>query len=305
VDQTTAETLTNYELFASPSTSLGNPASATLRTSGAPVNRAVALTFAPGTVVDQSVYFVRVNNVQDTKGNPITTPIDSNDLYGGVQSVSWAGAETNDVTDRDSNICVTVTGTVTSVNHFGAGEIYVQDDTGGIQDRDFGVDYVIDELEVDDEILVAGFVSQYNGKPQLDDDPATGAWDPVTIELGDETGSVAPRIISINQLGEDTENELVVIFEVTIDPGLDTNFGFSQNYGISDSSGSSVMRIDGDTNIPGEPIPLVPVTIRGIAGQFNGGTPNTGYQVLPRTNDDIDFDFMEGETSVDLWELYR
>jgi hypothetical protein len=197
---------------------------------------------------------------------------------------------------------------VISANDFGAGEIYIQSGTEGIQVRDFVVDSVIDQLEVNDELLAAGFASLFNGKAQLDDDAVTGAFDPVTIELFDETGAIVSQLITLSQLGETTENTLVEVVSVTMDPAGDTLFnetaGFSTNYDVTDTSGMAIMRIDDDTDVDGTPIPPTNSfdSVIGVAGQFNGGTPLTGYQILPRSTGDLTGTVLTGVVS---FELYR
>jgi hypothetical protein len=48
------------------------------------------------------------------------------------------------------------------------------------------------------------------------------------------------------------------------------------------------VRIDGDTDLVGQPIPTDDVDVAGILGQFNSFTDTCiGYQLLPRSTADI------------------
>lgn len=113
-------------------------------------------------------------------------------------------------------------------------------------------------------------------------------------DLGPAPKPVMPRVVTIKQLlqnGELWENSLVEIRNVTkcLTSVAWPALGASPNMLFTDASGDSItMRIDGDTNIDGIPEPAYPITIVGVAGQFDNTSPYTGgYQWLPRDTNDI------------------
>lgn len=285
VTATSAQNTANYQLYSENFAPAGNPTSAVLANSGAYAGRMVTLGFASGTVVSQAVYFMRVSGISDPQGNTMAGSVDSNKFYGQVQPISWAGQQVDYLVVRDPRVCVTVAGVVTSNYQFGAGELYLQDISGGIQSRDLANNGTT--ISLNDEIKTAGFVAQYNGKPQIARHPDVNIG-PLTFKLGSQTGSVTPFLITVPEINETNENNFVMLSNVTIDPGTDVNFAGSKTYAISDQSGSGFLRIDGDTNIAGLPIPTGPVNLRGISSQFSV-TYVDGYQLLPRFRTDISF----------------
>lgn len=113
-------------------------------------------------------------------------------------------------------------------------------------------------------------------------------------DLGPAPKPIVPRVITIKQLlqnGELWENSLVEIRGVSKTPGSLTwpAATTSANMTFIDASGDSItMRIDSDTDIDGSPEPTYPITIVGVAGQFDNTSPFTsGYQWLPRDLKDI------------------
>ncbi|KAB2924907.1 MAG: T9SS type A sorting domain-containing protein [Bacteroidetes bacterium] len=113
-------------------------------------------------------------------------------------------------------------------------------------------------------------------------------------DLGPSPKPVKPRVATIKQLlqnGELWENSLVEVRNVTksVSSPAWPALGASVNMLFTDASGDSItMRIDGDTNIDGIPEPAYPITIVGVAGQFDNTSPFTsGYQWLPRDTNDI------------------
>ena len=90
-----------------------------------------------------------------------------------------------------------------------------------------------------------------------------------------------PQIITISQFLSDPESfehEFIRINGVSITNGSWPTSG-SVNLDISDDGGIStlVMRIDSDTEIIGNPEPVSPSDVLGIASQYV-----TSYQILPR-----------------------
>src|SRR4029077_11061748 len=64
--------------------------------------------------------------------------------------------------------------------------------------------------------------------------------------------------------------------------------GATANVTITDATGSTLMRIDGDTNIDGTPTTAGTFTVVALASQFVSAAPfDSGYQILPRSLSDI------------------
>lgn len=170
-------------------------------------------------------------------------------------------------------------------------DVYMQDDTHGINVFAFGLDPGV-VFSADNSYTVQGEVDQFSGKTEI------VPLDPLTdiTENGPGTVTNIPTltISAFLAAAEDYEGRLVIIENVTNtgngDAWPDTLGSFSRNIEISDDGGTSIltMRIDSDTDIIGTPEPNWPVTVRGIFTQFDTSLPYTdGYQLLPRAIDDI------------------
>ena len=163
-------------------------------------------------------------------------------------------------------------------------EITLQDNFGGVTVFKSGTTL---DLQRYNEYTVTGTTSQYNGKlqfvqPGLD-----------FVDMG-PVPPISPVVVTIKELierGEELENMLVEIRNVSKTPsslawpaaGSDANMMF-----IDATGDSATMRVDRDTEISGTPEPKYPVTIVGVAGQFDSATPfNASYQWLPRDIYDI------------------
>jgi DNA/RNA endonuclease YhcR with UshA esterase domain len=163
-------------------------------------------------------------------------------------------------------------------------EITLQDNFGGVTVFKSGTTL---DLQRYNEYVATGTLSQFNGKlqfvqPGLD-----------FVDLG-PVPPILPKLVTIKELlqkGEELENMLVEIRGVSKTPsslpwpaaGADNNMTF-----IDATGDSATMRVDRDTEISGTPEPAYPVTIVGVAGQFDNSNPfTTGYQWLPRDVNDI------------------
>ena len=68
----------------------------------------------------------------------------------------------------------------------------------------------------------------------------------------------------------------------------DTVFGGNVNYDVICNEDTFTVRIDQDTDIPGNPLPDYAVDISGALGQYDSSSPYfDGYQLLPRFLTDI------------------
>ncbi len=181
-----------------------------------------------------------------------------------------------------------VRGVVTSIN-FRAGasgiEYYVQDATGGV---DVFSTSNFPSFSIGDYLDVTGTMTQFNGQDELN--PGSKLTN-ISIAT-DVAPTIAPRLITLSQLGnngagEAVEGQLVRIDNVTVTGGSFPAAGGVGNVTITDATGSAVMRIVAATDIDGTPAPSGPFSVIGLVGQFATAPFNNGYQLLPRGLADI------------------
>jgi len=175
---------------------------------------------------------------------------------------------------------VTITGLVNSVNFSSSGSEYtMEDETAGIDVYLGGVPL---DLGLGDEITVTGETAEYNGKFEV----LPGSAADVVVN---STGNVLPdpQLITASELasnGEAYESELIRINAVT-NTGTGEAWpasGSNANVNISDASGTTVMRIDKETEIDGSSEPVWPMDVIGVVSEFSGV-----YQILPRLLSDF------------------
>ncbi len=180
----------------------------------------------------------------------------------------------------------TVAGIVTSSNQFGnSGPASLQDNTAGISvyNSEFA-----NGVSIGDSVIITSSITHYRGLTQFS--YGTGSSFTV-VSSGNEIDTLIVTLSDIaNQAWngvEIYESRLVRVNGVTI-----TGSGYfegNKNYTISDSSGSLELRVDTDvSSLVGSPIPSGEVDLIGIVGQYKYSEPyNSGYQILPRSIDDI------------------
>lgn len=175
---------------------------------------------------------------------------------------------------------VTVAGWVTVTDQF-RGPVYFQDETAGIAWYDGTLMRNSDEFLIDvaegDSIVVTGELGDFNGLLQIVN------YDTYTVHP--EGNSIQdPVDISTDQLNSGNfEAQLVKISNIEFD---DTGvFRRGANYDISDQSGSTELRSDSRSNLPGIQIPRGTGAAVGVGGIFQGTT-----QLLVRSVADLQFD---------------
>ncbi|MEX0843958.1 MAG: DUF5689 domain-containing protein [Balneolaceae bacterium] len=178
---------------------------------------------------------------------------------------------------------VTVAGRVTVANEFG-GPVHIQDGTGAIP-----VYYspLHSEVEIGDSVQISGPLYY---PPYASDNPdefsiqitTTPNDNDVSFEIFDvESKQLKPTQITIQQLNSgEFESQLVLITNINVDHT--GSLQGESSYDISDQSGTSVLRIDGDTDIAGATLPDGPINIVGVIDKFAGD-----YQLKPRFTDDL------------------
>lgn len=187
------------------------------------------------------------------------------------------------------NDIVTVSGVVTVNAELGAsGPRYIQDQTGGL--AMYGAEFG-NTFNAGDSITVTSVIGQYNGLTQLLYDA-----DNTVIKVIKSNVDLIPQTVTIHDIInqswnglEEYEGTLVRVENVSIsESGI---FEGNSNYIITDATGSTVLRVDNDTDLVGKTIPNGTLSITGIISQFDFSTPfSEGYQLLPIRMNDLDKD---------------
>ncbi len=162
-------------------------------------------------------------------------------------------------------------------------QAWVQDATGGLQIFDSEIDPAIGR---GDRVQWIGEVEQFGGAAEINTAENFGNFG--SIRLGAGT-TPAPQVVTVAQVGEATEGELIRINGVSVFEGTIPEIG-SGNLTITDDGGTSLLelRIDGDTDIPGSNTPTGTFDVIGLASQFDSWVPlSSGYQILPRGAADL------------------
>ena len=190
----------------------------------------------------------------------------------------------------DDSVCVS--GIVVAWKHFGGrGPGAIVDPETGCAISIFDITSAPD-VPIGARVQVCGWVGPSNGLDELVDEPAAdGTPDPAVTVL--DNGPLpypcpeirSTTIANLSAAAESLESFCVEICGTFAGTG---NFVSNNNYVFTDGFGQNcTVRIDGDTDIDGTPIPAASVRIRGVLQQFDGGMACTGYQVLPRSLADL------------------
>lgn len=178
---------------------------------------------------------------------------------------------------------VTVTGIVTNGKELGTFIRYMQDGTGGLAAYSSTSSVAgFTNVTLGDSISVTGPTKQFNNLFEID--PIQG----FTIHA---SGKPIPSPMVITPAGfvESTEGQLIEIQNCTF--SASGSFAANTNYTVTSASATFVMRVvSSATTIVGAPIPTGAVNIVGLSSQycFSPATGcTTGYQLLPRTINDI------------------
>ena len=169
---------------------------------------------------------------------------------------------------------VTVTGVVTNGDELGPIR-YIQDSSAGLALYD---PTPLSGVLRGEEVTVSGVLVDYNGLMEMT---------PVnSLVTNPGTYTVSPQIVTPNQIGENTESELVQIDNVIFNGGGSSFTAGTHDFTSNGQSGRVYIR----TGSPLENtlIPIGPITLIGISSQYTFSTPpNDGYQILPRDSADI------------------
>lgn len=176
--------------------------------------------------------------------------------------------------EKTENDVVKVAGVVIGGPNNNASNRIIYDGTAGIVVRGTDLGNLSSDLILGDSVVVTGGIFNYNGLLEILNSP-------VTIELKAQGISLPmPQEITLSELGESVESELVLIKNVSISTSGKFATG---NYEISDNSGTSVLRIGSVSNtIVNTSIPSATFDLVGYVGQ-----DEDEYQIFVNGVDDI------------------
>jgi hypothetical protein len=190
-------------------------------------------------------------------------------------SVAFQDLDSNYVPDLLDSV-VSITGVITAPpGTFSDNEAYIQDSSGGVNMYgDFPV-----ALDYRDSIVITGTVDQYRGKSEITN----------FVYTLQSSNATLPDPIMINGATMNTEKYEGMLVSVPVEYFDGFLLEGDHNYDAYDTLNTPfVVRIDGNTNIPGTIAPIDTFIITGIKGQYSYSTPpDDGYQLLPRDTTDF------------------
>jgi phosphatidylserine/phosphatidylglycerophosphate/cardiolipin synthase-like enzyme len=172
---------------------------------------------------------------------------------------------------------ITVGGIVTNGGEFGRIR-YFQDETAGLSA--YGNAGTV--LQRGDSATITGTLKNYRNLLEID--PITS----VTVHTSNNPVP-QPQLITVDQIGENHESQLVQINDVQFKNPSGT-FEGHKNYSLTDGTKSFEIRINRNaTSIVGQQIPTGNLNLIGIVSQYsyNQNDVTTGYQLLPRDLNDL------------------
>ena len=188
----------------------------------------------------------------------------------------FAQQNIDDVRNLPEGTTVTVTGIITNGSELGPIR-YIQDKTGGL-----GIyDAQLGSVNRGDSITVTGEIHPFYNLFEIT------LISSVTIHSSGNP-LPQPKVITIDEIGEDYEGQLIQVNNITIDNSAGT-FSGNVNYSFYSGSKTGELRINKDSPAVGQPIPTKPVNLIAICSQYSTSLNDTqtGYQLLPRDMDDF------------------
>ena len=171
---------------------------------------------------------------------------------------------------------VTVTGIVTNGDELGSIR-YFEDGTAGLA----AYGSKLANVKRGDSILISGTLKDYNNLLEID--PVESV---TIISSGNDLPT--PKLITIDQISENYEGQLIQINNIEIENANGT-FDGGKNYNFINGSEKGVFRTNTSSPIVGQVIPTGKINIVAICSQYSFYPNDTqsGYQLLPRTMDDF------------------
>lgn len=165
---------------------------------------------------------------------------------------------------------------------------YMQDETAGIAFYNSSASpcATADSLQPGDIFTITGVLKDYNALLEIS--PINS----ITI-ISRNNSLPDPILVPVPNVGENYEGMLIRLSNVHFDATLQgTPFSggsTGQNYDVMDPSGNvTQIRVLPSTDIPGILIPFGNVNITGCLGQYSPSNPASGYQLFPRSANDMD-----------------
>ena len=204
-------------------------------------------------------------------------------LFLGTLAVSAQEISIAEARALGEGVEVTVSGVVTNGSELG-GIRYIQDETGGI--GVFDLDYA-DTLVVGMHIRITGTTEGYY---ELFEVKYLSS-----LEILDENVTPTVTTLSMDEAFSETYEAQLIMFEnvsftdVTLAANNNTFDSSSANYEITDGTNTNVLRVYYNSDVAGAAMPTGTFNLVGIMGQYSpDGTPDVGYQILPRSLADFD-----------------
>jgi hypothetical protein len=150
-----------------------------------------------------------------------------------------------------------------------------------------------------DSVTVTGFLINYRGLSEF-----TFSGETSGVVVHENVGAPVPKIVNISDVlnqewngVERLEGSLVELRSVEF---ADTGkFEAWKNYNITDGTHTMILRVSNEGILDGVPIPAGKVNVRGIIGQYKSSAPyNSGYQLLPRSGNDILLNTSSGSINI-------
>ncbi len=229
--------------------------------------------------------FIFMSGVGNNLGEVSPTPIIT--VYGAAIPIAEVKINNSNGVALRMGDLVTVRGIITVANQFG-GPSYIQDNSGGMSI--FGT-ALTSAVQIGDEVLVSGRVTQFNGLNQLESPQIHSI-----ISSGNNMEPVLaiPTQLSHDGIGgvENFEGMLVRLNAVLVTElnGSPVSNWAYKNFKLTGASASDTVdvRIDNDTDIIGLVAPAGRFDIVGVLSQFKTNSPFIGgYQLMPRFSTDI------------------
>jgi len=207
-------------------------------------------------------------------------------------SISEARKDTNnDLRPDRLNDTVTVVGFVNSINPTASANrlsYFMQDAAAGINFTKGSLPGGGPVYNIGDKVVVRGAVGQNYGATQLN---VADTNDIVKLSSGTVLSPIVLTIDKYLASPETYESRLIKINYVAktaASPAWPAT-GANSNMLIWDGYSQLVMRVDLDTDLDGQPEPVWPVNVQGVATQSSSGSTvyNDGYQISPNMYTDF------------------
>jgi len=193
-----------------------------------------------------------------------------------VASQTIAQQNIVDVRKLSKGETATFSAIVTNGNELGLIR-YMQDATAGLA----VYDSKLDGVKRGDSVTVTGVVDIYNNLFEIKN---------VSVLTVHSSGNQlqSPKILTIDEIGEDYEGQLIQVKNIAFENANGT-FSGNNNYDFTDGSKTGEVRISSNSPIVGQLIPSGKLNLIAICSQYSHESNDTrsGYQLLPRTMDDF------------------